>query len=169
MANRSVSLKQPRSYVTRPLDCFVASLLDPNRSDAVAGFSGDSAAGSRAYEQTGLAHFFKAVVPYRRSQNISVRGCERRNQTRCPALGVAGNGRTGGGMVTYNFNVFNRGHTVAAIQSVVMSNSRAIWPKVAELAWNVGESGGQIRVTDQAGGLVVLVGVNSARRACGPS
>ena len=71
-------------------------------------------------------------------------------------------------MVTYNFNVFNKDHTVAAIQSIAMSNSGAIWPKVAELAWNVGESGGQIRVTDQAGGLVVLVGVNSVRRACGP-
>ena len=39
-------------------------------------------------------------------------------------------------------------------------------PQVTELAWNIGESGGQIKVTDQTGELVVLVGVNSARRAC---
>jgi hypothetical protein len=32
------------------------------------------------------------------------------------------------------------------------------------LAWSVGETGGQIKVTDQAGRVVVLVGVNSARR-----
>ena len=70
----------------------------------------------------------------------------------------------GGGMNTYNFNVLNRDETVAAIQSVILGNSRAIWPKVAELAWSVGEAGGQIRVTDQAGSVVVLVGVNSARR-----
>ena len=67
-------------------------------------------------------------------------------------------------MTTYNFNVLNGDETVAAIQSVILGNSRAIWPKVAELAWSVGEAGGQIRVTDQAGSVVVLVGVNSARR-----
>jgi hypothetical protein len=70
----------------------------------------------------------------------------------------------GGGMNTYNFNVLKRDETVAAIQSFSLGNSRAIWPKVAELAWSVGEVGGQIRVTDQAGSVVVLVGVNSARR-----
>ena len=70
----------------------------------------------------------------------------------------------GGGMTTYNFNVLNGDETVAAIQSVILGNSQAIWPKVAELAWSVGEAGGQIRVTDQAGSVVVLVGVNSARR-----
>jgi hypothetical protein len=72
-------------------------------------------------------------------------------------------------MVTYSFSVFNRDQTVAAIQSVVLGNPRAVWSKVTELAWNIGESGGQIKVTDQAGALVVLVGVNSARRVCGPS
>jgi hypothetical protein len=71
-------------------------------------------------------------------------------------------------MTTYRFNVFNRDQTVAAIQSVVLGTPGALWRKVAEIAWNVGESGGQIRVTDQAGQVVVLVGVNSARRACGP-
>jgi hypothetical protein len=73
---------------------------------------------------------------------------------------------TGGGMVTYNFNVFNSDQSVAAIQSVVLGNPRAVWSKVTELAWNIGESGGQIKVTDQLGRLVVLVGVNSARRVC---
>jgi len=72
-------------------------------------------------------------------------------------------------MVTYHFNVFNRDQTIAAIQSIVFSNPRAIWTKVTELAWSIGEIGGQIKVTDQAGGLVVLVGVNSARRAGAPS
>jgi hypothetical protein len=67
-------------------------------------------------------------------------------------------------MTTYNFNVLNGDETIAALQSVVLVNSRAIWPKVAELAWSVGEAGGQIRVTDQAGSVVALVGVNSARR-----
>jgi len=76
---------------------------------------------------------------------------------------------TGEGMVTYRFDVFDRDQTVVASQSVVFSNSRAVWPKVTELAWRVGESGGQIKVTDQAGRVVVLVGVNSARRASGPS
>ena len=72
-------------------------------------------------------------------------------------------------MITYHFHVLNRDQTVATIQSLVCSNSKAVWSKVTELAWNVGEIGGQIKVTDQSGGLVVLVGVNSARRVCGPS
>jgi hypothetical protein len=72
-------------------------------------------------------------------------------------------------MVTYRFEVFDRHQTVAANQSFVFCNARDVWPKVTELAWAIGESGGQIKVTDQAGRLVVLVGVNSARRACGPS
>ena len=38
-----------------------------------------------------------------------------------------------------------------------------MWAKLAKLAWSVGENGGQIRVTDQAGKLVVVTGVNSAR------
>jgi hypothetical protein len=68
-------------------------------------------------------------------------------------------------MFTYRFDVLNRDQTVAANQSVVCSNSLAVWSKVTELAWSVGETGGQIKVTDQAGRVVVLVGVNSARRA----
>jgi hypothetical protein len=72
-------------------------------------------------------------------------------------------------MATYNFNVFNRDQTIAAIQSVVLGHPRAVWSKVTELAWNIGETGGQIKVTDQTGELVVLVGVNSARRACRPA
>jgi len=114
-------------------------------------------------------HFVNAVVPYRGSQNILVRAASdgtKRNVRRWSGLRSLVPGKE---MLIYNFNVFKMDHTVAAIQSVAMSNSRAIWPKIAELARNVGESGGQIRVTDQAGGLIVLVGVNSARRACGPS
>jgi hypothetical protein len=68
-------------------------------------------------------------------------------------------------MVTYRFNVFNRDQTIAANQSVAFWNLQAVWPKVTELAWSIGESGGQIKVTDQSGRVVVLVGVNSARRA----
>jgi hypothetical protein len=78
---------------------------------------------------------------------------------------------TSGGeeMITYRFDVFNRDQTVIANQFVIFSNSRAVWPKVTELAWSIGESGGQIKVTDQAGRVVVLVGVNSARRVGRPS
>ena len=68
-------------------------------------------------------------------------------------------------MHTYHFNVFNSDRSLAATQSFEISNSQAVWNRVVDLAWRVGESGGQIRVTDQAGELVVLTGVNSARRA----
>ncbi len=68
-------------------------------------------------------------------------------------------------MGSYEVNVLRKDQTVAAYQAIVVSHSRALWPRVAELAWSVGESGGQIRVIDHAGELVILVGVDSARRS----
>jgi hypothetical protein len=72
-------------------------------------------------------------------------------------------------MATYHVNVLTKDQTVAASQSLDLGPSQTIWAKLAKLAWSVGEVGGQIRVTDQAGKLVILVGVRSARRALAPS
>jgi hypothetical protein len=40
----------------------------------------------------------------------------------------------------------------------------AAWPKIGQLARTVSEPGCKIRVKDEAGGIVILVGVASARR-----
>jgi hypothetical protein len=42
-----------------------------------------------------------------------------------------------------------------------------MWPKITELANKFCEPGYRIRVTDQAGGIVMLVGVDTARRHFG--
>jgi hypothetical protein len=72
-------------------------------------------------------------------------------------------------MSTYQVSVLRKDQSIAASEWVELTNSRALWPMVAEIAWNAGESGGQIRVTERGGEVVVLTGVNSARRgfACG--
>ncbi len=72
-------------------------------------------------------------------------------------------------MATYHVNILTKDHKVAASYPVDVEASQSLWAKLGKLAWNVGERGGQIRVTDQAGKLVVLMGVNSARLVFAPS
>ncbi|HEY1941801.1 MAG TPA: hypothetical protein VGH40_06720 [Roseiarcus sp.] len=72
-------------------------------------------------------------------------------------------------MATYHVNVLTKDHKVAASHPLDVEASQGMLAKLAKLAWNVGETGGQIRVTDQAGKLVVVMGVNSARLAFAPS
>lgn len=66
-------------------------------------------------------------------------------------------------MATYHVNVLTKDHKVAASHPLDVEGPHSMWAKLARLAWSVGENGGQIRVTDQAGKLVVVTGVNSAR------
>lgn len=71
-------------------------------------------------------------------------------------------------MDTYSLEVVKEGQTIAAWRSVALRNSSAAWPKIAEMAKSVDEPGCQIRVTNAAGEIVILVGVASARRYLHP-
>ena len=78
-------------------------------------------------------------------------------------------------MEHYDFEVLKGDETIAVARSVALPDPRAAWPRVAELAKNVGgpgcllannvgEPGCLIRVTNEAGEVVVLVGIAVARR-----
>ena len=63
----------------------------------------------------------------------------------------------------YNFEVVKGDQTIAAERAVVLRHIRAAWPKVATLARKAA-TGSRVRVTDEAGDVVILVGVASALR-----
>ena len=66
-------------------------------------------------------------------------------------------------MEHYDFAVLKGDETVEA-RSVVLPDPSAAWSRVAELAMNVEEPGCRIRVTNEAGEVIVLVGIAAARR-----
>ena len=71
-------------------------------------------------------------------------------------------------MSTYEVSVLRKDQSTAVVQWMELRNPRALWPMVSEIAWNVGEEGGQIRVSDRNGEVVILTGVTSARLGFSP-
>jgi hypothetical protein len=67
-------------------------------------------------------------------------------------------------MEHYDFEILKGDETIAARRSVAISNPRAAWPWVTELAKNVEEPGCRIRVTNEAHEMVILIGVTAACR-----
>ena len=66
-------------------------------------------------------------------------------------------------MGVYDFEVLKEG-TVIAEQTIALTDTSAAWPKIAELAKTFDEPGHKIRVKDEAGGIVILIGVTALRR-----
>ena len=67
-------------------------------------------------------------------------------------------------MECYDFEVIKDDQTIVAERSVRLRNTKATWPRIAELANAVDTPGCFIRVKDQFGETVIQVGVASARR-----
>jgi hypothetical protein len=67
-------------------------------------------------------------------------------------------------MKHYDFDVVRGGTIIVAERSIVLPELAAVWLKIAELARAVEEPGCKIRVKDQAGRNIILVGVAVARR-----
>jgi hypothetical protein len=67
-------------------------------------------------------------------------------------------------MGVYDFEVLKDGAVIAAEQTVALPDTRAAWPKIAEQAKAFDEPGHKIRVKDEAGGIVILIGVMALRR-----
>jgi hypothetical protein len=67
-------------------------------------------------------------------------------------------------MGVYDFEVLKDGAVVAAQQTIALPDTSAAWPKIAELAKAFDEPGHNIRVKDEAGGIVILIGVTALRR-----
>ena len=70
-------------------------------------------------------------------------------------------------MSVYNFEALKDGAVIAVAQTIALPDTSAAWPKIAELAKMFNEPGHKIRVRDEAGGIVILIGVVTLRR-CGP-
>ena len=68
-------------------------------------------------------------------------------------------------MGVYDFEVLKDGAVVAAKQTIALPDTRAAWPKIAELAKTFHEPGHKIRVKDETGGIVILIGVVTLRRS----
>jgi hypothetical protein len=71
------------------------------------------------------------------------------------------------GMGVYDFEVLKDG-AVAATQTIALPDTKAAWPKIAELAKTFDEPGHKICVKDEAGGIVILIGVVALRHSAHP-
>ena len=65
----------------------------------------------------------------------------------------------------YVFAVLRCDGTIADAWSIALLDPSAMWTRVAELAGNIDEPGGLIRVTNEAGGVLILVGIALARHS----
>ena len=62
-------------------------------------------------------------------------------------------------MQRFSFEVLQSGRSITVLRSVRLPDLNTVWDKVAELAEGIEAPGSQIRVTDESGHTVVLVGV----------
>ena len=62
-------------------------------------------------------------------------------------------------MECYDFEVLKGDEIIASVRSVALRSTRTAWPRIAELAKNAAAPGCRIRVTNQSGEIVILVGV----------
>ncbi len=67
-------------------------------------------------------------------------------------------------MHLYDFEVLRDGAVIAARRAVCLPDARAAWPLIARLAESFDEPGCKIRVLDEHGRIVILIGVVSARQ-----
>ena len=61
-----------------------------------------------------------------------------------------------------------RDNKIVVAERFVLADSRDLWPRIAGVAKHVDEPGCQIRVTEEAGGIAILIGVAAARRSFRP-
>jgi hypothetical protein len=64
----------------------------------------------------------------------------------------------------YDFEVLRSEEVIAAERSIPLYSPRAAWPKIMKLAKSVNLPGCRIRVKEQSGETIILVGVAAALR-----
>jgi protein-disulfide isomerase-like protein with CxxC motif len=67
-------------------------------------------------------------------------------------------------MEHYDLEVLEDDEAIEAVWSVALQNPKALWPRIADLAKKVYAPGRKIRVTNQLGEMVILIGVAAALR-----
>jgi hypothetical protein len=65
-------------------------------------------------------------------------------------------------MTLYHFQLIDSSGARREMKSIRLIDMRAVWREIGALALDHESAGGQIRVTNEAGGIVVLVGVFTA-------
>jgi hypothetical protein len=65
-------------------------------------------------------------------------------------------------MNLYHFQLIDPTGARREMKSARLNDIRAVWREIEALALGRAKDGGQIRVTNEAGGIVVLVGVSTA-------
>ena len=66
-------------------------------------------------------------------------------------------------MLRYDFEVRQGEKTIACLRAIEIQSARAMWHWIACLAKNYPAPKGRIRVTDQSGEIVILIGIAAAR------
>jgi hypothetical protein len=67
-------------------------------------------------------------------------------------------------MRVYDFEVLKDGAIIAAKQTIALPDTSAAWPKVAELTKSFDDRVTKSVFRDEAGGIVILIGVATLRR-----
>jgi len=65
----------------------------------------------------------------------------------------------------YSIELVEGDEVIASYAPVELPHSRALWPRLAELAKSAYAPGRTIRVTNQLGEMIVVIGVAAALRA----
>jgi hypothetical protein len=68
-------------------------------------------------------------------------------------------------MERFGFEIQQGEATLSTLRSVETRGPRAMWQRVAELAKSVGAPGCRIKVKDQSGQIVLLIGVSAVLRS----
>ena len=66
-------------------------------------------------------------------------------------------------MQRFSFEVLQSGRSITVLRSVRLPDLNTVWDKVAELAEGIEAPGSQIRVTDESGQTLILVGVSPSQ------
>jgi len=67
-------------------------------------------------------------------------------------------------MQLYQFEVLKGEEVISAEPAVPLQNTKAVWPKIVKLARSINLPGCRIRVREQSGATIILVGVAVAMR-----
>ena len=72
-------------------------------------------------------------------------------------------------MHLHDFEVLRDGAVVAAKRAIRLADTRAAWPEIVRLAKSFDQPGCKIRVLDESGRIVILIGAATVRRFVSPA
>lgn len=69
-------------------------------------------------------------------------------------------------MSRYDFEILHGETTSAVERNVVIADEKTLWARIGAIAQRIPQSGGFIKVTDEVGAVVALVGAATATALC---